>query len=740
MRKCLSVLMLALPALLAPLPGAAQSQPARNRLAQEASPYLQQHADNPVNWQPWGPEALRRAREEGRLIFVSVGYSACHWCHVMEEESFLDPEIAAYLNAHFVSILIDRERRPDLDARLMAVTAMRSGSAGWPNGVFLTPEGKPFFGATYLPRADFARLLRRIVEIWQHDPDGLRREAEAVAAKLREAFDQGAPGGEISPPEILGAARRLLEGLDEFNGGFGEAPKFPEEQALLLLLDQAERSGEGALRDAALATLRGMIRGGIHDQLGGGFHRYAVDPQWQLPHFEKMLYNQALIGRALLRGYLLSGDESLARAARRSMDFVLREMQAPEGGFHAALDADSPAPDGTLREGAYYTWTPEQIRAALPPEMAEPFMQAFGVSAYGPLEGASSLHLQGSLGEAAREMGITRARLEALLERLRKARSRRPPPARDEKIVLAWNAEMIATLAEAGWLLDRPDYTRAARRAARFIRQKMRTDAGLQRAYFHGQAGPQAQLDDHAAYGRALLALYDFAPALDGGEAAAALSEAERVAREMLRRFQDPGRPLRMLEAAAGGGALSGPIRPLDDAELASGNALALGFLNALDRRSGHIPPRAPELADSLAGQAAQAPLQRAGLLRALAETLGGSSGPLRYGPGGAVRLRLGRGGKLEFAFRPGWHVNARHPLDENLIATEITADGVPLPDAAYPAPVIRTLGFSPEPLALYEEDFTLDLPEGSQEIRITLQPCNDHLCLPPQELSFRRW
>ncbi len=731
--------------LLAALPGALM---AGNRLADAPSPYLSQHANNPVNWYPWGTEALEKARREGRPVFVSVGYSTCYWCRVMEEESFANQKVADILNAHFIAIKVDREQRPDLDERFILVTSMLAGTAGWPNNVFLTPEGEPFHGAGYMPRKDFMRLLKETARQWQARPETIRAEAAAIAERLRDYLDQPSDMQKISQNEILALARTMLDDFDSFSGGFGTAPKFPREMMLLLLLDQAERSGDPVLLEAALTTLDGMIRGGIHDHPGGGFHRYAVDPEWHVPHFEKMLYNQALIGRALLRAHVLTGRETYARAARRTLDFALRELQAEEGAFHAALDAGSPGPEGHYSEGAFYVWSPARIRAALspdlPPDLIEALITAFGVSEHGlaELDGESVLHLQSGPAQAAAELGLEPAAFDRILEILRKARETRPRPLVDEKIIVAWNGEMIATLAEAGWLLDAPEYTRAATRAAEFILNRMWTQEGLRRVWFNGQAGIDAQLADHAALGLALLALYDFSGPPDDEHARRWLAPARRLADEMQARFAEPGLPMRMLETPES----FGPFRPLDDTELASGNALALSFLNRLDRRDGQMPPRAQAPATVLSGHARRHPVQRAGLLAALAEQIGGATGPLRYSPGGAVRLSLKRNNILRLSLRTGWHINAHRPHDENLIATVVSVNGTPLPASHYPAPVLRRPGFSPKPLALYEKTVVLPLPPlrggngAPARISATIQACSDQICLQPENIGFLRW
>ena len=720
MRKLLTCLMILI---------ASQSL-AQNRLAGQSSPYLQQHADNPVDWYPWGPEALQKARDEDKLIFVSVGYASCHWCHVMEEESFENQAIADYLNQHFVSIKIDRERRPDLDEQFILVTTALTGSSGWPNSVFMTPAGDPFYAGTYFPPDYFQNLLGEITDIWQNENAALRLEAAGIAGKLRNYLDQKAVLGSVSSAQINAVATAMLGNLDEFNGGFGTSPKFPNENVLLFLLDQAERSGDQTLLEAVTLTLDGMIKGGIHDHLGGGFHRYGTDPEWNIPHFEKMLYNQALIGRVLLRGYAATGNVDYARAAIRTLDYVLRDMTGPEGGFYAAEDADSFDADGERVEGAFYVWTPQEIRDVLGQDAAK-VIEGFDVVEAGELEGANILHLA----ELPSESDIT----DAALERLRLTRLNRPTPIKDTKVILAWNAEMIATLAEASNLLQRPDYGAAAVRAATFLTTQMWLETGLKRIWYQGHPDTDAQLTDYAALGRAMLALDDYIGGADW------LGQADRLATDMTRLFSDPQQAMRMNAQVVG----LGPFRPLDDSEIAAGNAQALELLAGLDRRLARASEATTNLASALAVEAVNAPGQRAATLVALEMQRHGLTGAMRVSDGGAARVfaRLNRDAgriELEVALREGWHINAHEPLEEYLIGMEMAVNDVAVGKGIYPTPEVRRLGFSATPLSLYEGGFVLSAPidmgDAPMVISLTLQACNDEVCLPPDKMLFRVW
>lgn len=706
---------------------------AENRLGNESSLYLQQHADNPVDWYPWGDEALQKARDGNKMIFVSIGYSSCHWCHVMKEESFENPAIAAYLNAHFVNIKIDRERRPDLDEQFSIVTSSLTGASGWPNSVFLTPDAEPFYAGTYFPPDAFMQAITEITEVWRDNNTALRAQAFTTAQNLRDYLDQTALLGEVSSADINAAATDMLGDLDPFNGGFGTAPKFPRENVLLFLMDQATRTGDSKLLEAVTLTLDGIIKGGIHDHVGGGFHRYATDPEWNIPHFEKMLYNQALIGRIMLRAYSATGNPEYARAATRTFDYVLRDMRSPDGVFYAAEDADSLDASGARVEGMFYTWSPAQIDAVLADKSAT-ILQNFNVVEEGAFEGMNVLHLS--------ENPTDPALHDVALEALRIARANRPAPIKDKKIILAWNAEMVSTLAEASMVLERPDYAQAAAQAAGFLLQKLHTDNGLNRIWYEGHADVEAQLVDYAALGRALVAIYDYTDQ-DGADW---LAVADQLADKMLRLFADPEQAMRMNAETVG----LGPFRPLDDTEIASGNAQALALLADLDRRLARVGEGAPKLAAALAIDAINSPQQRTAILTALVGLCCGPTGAMRVSNGGAVRVFASTDSErrnllLKVGLREGWHINAHKPLEDYLIGMELVISDVPVDAAVYPLAEVKELGFSETPLSLYEKAFILTAPLTENNIgpvraRLTLQACNDVVCLPPDDVVFWFW
>ena len=495
-----------------------------NRLGQETSPYLLQHRDNPVDWYPWGEEALTHAREQDRPILLSVGYSACHWCHVMERESFENAETAAYMNEHFVNVKVDREERPDVDALYMEAVQAISGHGGWPMTVFCDPDGVPFYGGTYFPPDEgrgmpsFQMVMEAVVDAFENRRDELRERAPETRARLG-AIGAIAPAEEAPGAGTLDAALATLEqAVDMERGGFGRAPKFPPSSALELLL---ARGVEAPVE----RTLDAMLAGGIYDQIGGGFSRYSVDANWLVPHFEKMLYDNAQLARIYLHGWQALGVERYRRIAEETLDWALREMRGPEGGFYSALDADSEG-----EEGRFYIWTPDELRAVLD-EGAEEIGAYYGVSEAGNFEGRNILHLAAGA-EAPEPDGLAEAR-KALYE----ARSEREWPGLDDKRLASWNALMIGALGEAGAVLGRDDYLEAARSGAEFVLRDLRDgDGRLLRTYKDSEARLNAYLEDHAFLLDALLTLYETTFEARWFEAA------QELADTMIARFGDPER------------------------------------------------------------------------------------------------------------------------------------------------------------------------------------------------------
>src|SRR5574337_1109610 len=510
-----------------------------NRLIRETSPYLLQHAHNPVDWYPWGEEALRLARKENRPILLSIGYSACHWCHVMAHESFEDKATAELMNQHFVCIKVDREERPDLDAIYMAATvAMNQGQGGWPMTVFLTPDLQPFFAGTYFPprnglgRPGFPTILKRIAQVWREDPDALRAQSAEITEHLRESSRPPLPMP-VGRTEIAAAVAHFASTFDPTFGGFGAAPKFPAATALSLLLRHHRRTGDAHALQMVRTTLDAMARGGIYDQIGGGLHRYSTDERWLVPHFEKMLYDNALLARVYLEAFAVTGDLFYRRIGAEVLDYILREMTAPEGGFYSATDADSEG-----EEGKFYVWTPAEIEAILGGEEARIFCAYYDITESGNWEGKSIPNIRRTAAQVAAKLGISVEELQTSLDRARptvyEARRKRVPPGLDDKILTAWTGMMISAMAEGCRVLGERRYLNAAVRAADFLlRTLVLSDGRLLRTYRSGSAHLNAYLEDYAYLCEGLIDLYEA-----GGEARYLL-EAVRLAERLLADFVD---------------------------------------------------------------------------------------------------------------------------------------------------------------------------------------------------------
>jgi uncharacterized protein YyaL (SSP411 family) len=491
-----------------------------NRLQHESSPYLRQHAANPVDWYAWGPEALERARRENKPIFLSIGYSACHWCHVMEHESFMDPETAAFMNQHFINIKVDREERPDLDQIYMNAVVALTGQGGWPMSVWLTPSLEPFSGGTYFPPQDqygrpaFRRVLAAIAEAWRSRHDELVHHAQEITQHLQASMELKADGGELGPDLLRLAVQALDRAFDSHYGGFGRAPKFPHALELKLLLRAARRFQDEEALKMAEVTLDRMARGGMYDHLGGGFHRYSTDARWLVPHFEKMLYDNALLAQVYLEAYQGTGKSFYRDVVEETLAWVEREMIDPAGGFYSTLDADS---EGV--EGKFYVWTQAEIEEHLDRDLAELVISVYDVSPAGNWEGHTILNRPKTLAQDARLLKLSEeelaSRLRAAREKLLAVREQRVRPGRDDKMLTAWNGLMINAFALAAQVLD-PRYAGPARRAAEFVLNKLRAPDGrlLRTVSPGGQPKLNGYLEDYTFFIDSLVSLYeaDFDP------------------------------------------------------------------------------------------------------------------------------------------------------------------------------------------------------------------------------------
>jgi hypothetical protein len=561
-----------------------------NRLSSAISPYLLQHAENPVDWYPWSAEAWSRARQEDKPIFLSIGYSACHWCHVMAHESFEDERIARLLNEHFIAVKVDREERPELDQLYMEAVQMMTGGGGWPLSVFLTPSLQPFFGGTYWPPQSrggmpgFDQVLRAVAEAWKNRRGQALEQAEKLTQLLRDVGLSGEPGGPSAAepgPGLLGNADAVMaRSFDPQFGGFGTAPKFPHPFELRVLLRSWRRTGGGPLLSMVTTTLDQMAAGGIYDHLGGGFHRYSTDARWLAPHFEKMLYDNALLAVAYLEAWQATRNGGYARVVRQTLDYVLREMTDPEGGFYSSEDADSGG-----EEGKFYLWTPAEVAAVLGPEAAHAFCHVYDVSGPGNFEGRNILNRSKTPDQSAeilrREVEDLEGELAESRQRLLEARGARLRPGRDDKVLVGWNGLMIDALARAGAALDQPRYVEAAASAARFLLSALRSREGrLLHLWRRGEARLDAFLDDYASLANALVSLYE------ARFEECWIDEACALADEILRRFHDPAEG-GFFYAAADHESLIARKKDMLDSSLPSGGGLATLALLRLGKLCG---------------------------------------------------------------------------------------------------------------------------------------------------------
>ena len=690
----------------------------RNRLADEASPYLQQHADNPVNWQPWDETALAAAEELDRPIFLSIGYSSCHWCHVMEEESFADPDVAAVLNEQFVPIKVDREERPDVDSVYMKTCQLVRGNGGWPLSVFLTPDGRPFYVGTYFPpeprqgMPGFEQLCRDVVGAW-NDPEE-REEIEDRADQWTAAVRDELEGTPEPPADDRGldddlvenAASAALRVADREYGGFGQSgPKFPSPGRLHVLLRAADRTDRDAYREVAAETLDGMADGGMYDQLGGGFHRYATDRSWTVPHFEKMLYDQAGLARAYLAGWQALGDERYATVAAETFEFVERELTHPDGGFYATLDAQSEDPDtGEREEGAFWVWTPADVEAVFADETDRAlFCDRYGVTDAGNFEdGQTVLTLAASVERLAADHGLDETEVEDRLGRLRRealdARAARPRPPRDEKVLAGWNGLMISAFAEGALVLD-PSLSETATRALEFCRERhWDADEGrLYRRWMDGERKVRGYLEDYAALGRGALDCYQATGDVDH------LAFAVDLADVVVEEFWDADRETLYFTPGSGESLVARP-QETDDSSTPSSTGVAASLLLDLahfvpDREFGAV---AAAVLDTHAGSLGNGSLSQSTLLLAADDR---ANGTLELTVA-AESLPDAWRERLAEVYLPGRLLSVRPPTDEGL------------------APWLETLGLDEAP--------PMWAGREARDGEPTLYTCRSFTCSPP--------
>jgi uncharacterized protein YyaL (SSP411 family) len=738
-----------------------------NRLIHEKSPYLLQHAHNPVDWYPWGEEAFERAANEDKPIFLSVGYSSCHWCHVMAHESFEDPRIADILNRNFVCVKVDREERPDIDDIYMTAVQLLAGRGGWPMSVFLTPEGEPFFAGTYYPPEIFAQIARQLADAYQNRRDEVLQSAREVAGVIQQVAAARYEQMEGEPdPRIAGSyLQQMRQHFDAVHGGFGTAPKFPPNTAFPVLFWLAENLNSEDALQMALRTLDAMALGGIRDHIGGGFHRYSTDAEWLLPHFEKMLTDNAQLGWAYTEAFSLTGNVHYAEVAREIYNWVLREMRVEGGAFASAMDADSEG-----EEGRYYTWTLGEIRQVLPPALADLFCNVYSIrpdgnyreEATGQLTGRNIPHLRAPLAEIAAELGMTPKELQDKMktarEMLLQARLQRVPPLRDDKVLAGWNGLMIESLAYAGLVLEDRQYVQAAEEAARFILQRMTdADGRLLRRYRDGEAAIPAYLEDYALLGSGLLELFE------ATEDETWLAEAKRLANRTIADFWDEEHQA-FVNTADYHERLIARVKEVHDRSTPCGNGAAVRLLAKLYGVTGeenyayfaYLTLRSlwspiqkyPQGSDSLI----YALLLLAG--HELEDMPEAEEAQPTMSPTGLpvnVEMHIMEGGvMIRFLMERGWHINGAEGVPDDLVPTRIDISStLPLVfgEPMFPPPDTLQTDESAPPIPIYRGELRVVVPvigigevttdTGEIQAKVTCQPCTDTECALPQTVDL---
>ncbi|WP_020410841.1 thioredoxin domain-containing protein [Hahella ganghwensis] len=740
-----------------------------NHLIHEQSPYLLQHAHNPVNWRSWNEETLQQAESCGLPVFLSIGYSTCHWCHVMEEESFDDLEVAELLNRHFVPVKVDREQRPDLDEIYMTAIQIISGQGGWPMSVFLTPRGHPFFGATYFTKPQFIRLLKQISHLWSTEQDNLIEQGD----RLQQAIQQ-----HLSPPvsttlpghDLIEAARsRLLQMTDKRHGGFGTAPKFPQEPNLLFLLDQIARDDRPLTRipewELVSKTLDNMLQGGIYDHVGGGFHRYAVDNAWQIPHFEKMLYNQAQMIRVYTQAFQLSGNPEYQRIATEIINFALNEMRTEDGLFHSATDADSQGESGP-EEGQYFVWTYAEMKKLLSGKDWSMVRKVYDISRSGNYSGRNILHLSAPLDKLAESLSpkakcsgeaMTYSQLVERLGQIKAIlldyRANRPAPAKDTKVITEWNGMMVAALAEASRILNTPSWLTAAIHTAETLWQIHRQPEGLLwRLSMDRISSDPAYLEDYAHLMEGLLQIYDT------NHEHIWLERTEALLTTVKEHYWDSDGGGFFTTGRTHPGPLPVRSKSLGDHATVCGNSQILNVLTALFERTGDllIQTTTREHLSAFALPVRQHPLMAPYFLKGLAAVESPSPSAIQYSGAGQIWARLSRGEQtdsghweysLEIHMSEGWHIQSHQCQDnqgQNTKVQLLSDQHHECLDIRYPPPSPWSTN-SEEALEIYADHCEINLTlklhrQAPVRLQLDLQACNETSCHQPHKLLFSQW
>lgn len=722
-----------------------------NRLILEDSPYLLQHAHNPVDWYPWGHEAFATAKEQNKPVFLSIGYSTCHWCHVMEEESFDNEDVAQVMNDFFICIKVDREIHSDVDTFYMTAVMMMQGQGGWPMSSFLTPDRKPFFGGTYFQPTQFIALMNRINDVWQNQRDDVLEQSNAFSQQVAGAMAARQSLNEIGTNVIDLTAQTIMNHYDSYNGGFGQAPKFPNEPYLYFLLEYALYSGSAEILNAVTDTLHIQSCGGIYDQIAGGFHRYATDQNWLIPHFEKMLYNQGNLSFIFAQAYMISGEPDFKRVACETLDYVMREMTNDEGAFYSATDADSEG-----EEGLFFIWDKKEIADLLAND-AKQFIEFYQVTEFGNFERKNILNLEQPLANTAKEKNLDYDQLiKQLAENkntLWQEREKRIPPLRDDKVITAWNSMMIKSFAYIGQQFNVSRYLDAATKAADSVLKFNRTEDGqLSRSSLSGHASVIALQEDYAYLAEALLQLYDATLDIKWRDKASELVDA------MLEKFWDKENGGFFMTEQNPDNLLPSSPKEINDNATSSGNSIALRTLVRLYKRTGkqQYQTYAQQLVRAYSDDITQRPYICSYLICGLVEMFIGEQINQQWCADGnicltGIALKQKERVKVELTIKmdQSWHINQISENDQSAPITIEAINNWTVTEINFPKPINKIFDFQSESLDVYEGELKVELtlkndelnlnelsfPDNLLKLKLQLQACNNEKCLAPETI-----
>jgi len=705
-----------------------------NHLILESSPYLLQHAHNPVNWYSFSDEAFDRAKKENKPIFISIGYATCHWCHVMEEESFDDIEVANLLNKYFVAVKVDREIRPDVDATYMNVTQLLTGSGGWPLNAVILPNGRAFFAGTYFPKERLVDILSQIQQLWQNEQEELVGQADKIY-KILNSSNKSVPSN-IDNGIISRAITSIYNNFDELDGGFGQAPKFPHESMLLFLLDEQRRNPTTFNLDIINTTLGAMASGGLYDVIGGGFHRYSTDNSWLVPHFEKMLYNQAQLSLVYIRAYQLTQKPLYKLIATQTLDYLLREMRDPNGGFFSATDADSEG-----KEGSFFVWSINEIKSILTEDEYSDFELWFDLSEFTSFEDSKIIRYK----DIENIDSTDYDRIISVTTKLYDTRSHRIPPLTDNKVLLSWNSLLLPSLLEAGDVFNETKYTKAGIDLAEYLYSHFIKDNELYRVSIDNKLETKALFEDYAYLSNAFLSVFDYT------NDSVWLDRVINLVGIMNDYFWDISQY--GFNISNDNKYINSSLKESYDGAMPSTNGVAYNLLLRLNERTNNKKylDQAENLLEAFSSDINTNPYNYSTFIAGINSYNNGETGSIKYAYQGRVRVHTKRLGDnqiiVNIQLKPMWHINSNKPIQDNLIATSIEnvdTTNWELLDVTYPADKLVKLGFSEEKISVYENqlEIKINIKRSSDNytnpsFNLSLQACSDKVCLPPISISL---